>query len=73
MDNPYDLRSWSLLYREDVLREARKRQLAELTRTDGWMRSARSRVVLACKRVLSGLRPGLRRTPASREPEPSRW
>ncbi len=32
MDNPYDLYSWSRLYREDALREARERRLVRAGR-----------------------------------------
>jgi hypothetical protein len=32
MHNPYDLHSWSKLYREDVFREARVRHLADRAR-----------------------------------------
>jgi hypothetical protein len=33
MNNPYDLHSWSKLYREEALQQARTRQLLERART----------------------------------------
>ena len=73
MDNPYDLYSWSRLYREDALREAREKQLVGLAGADRRARSLRDRMALAFKSVLLGLRPGPRNVQPCREPEASRW
>jgi hypothetical protein len=59
MDNPYDVQSWSRLYREDALREARKRHLDGRAGAERGRRFGRNRVSLACRSVLLPL---LRRT-----------
>jgi hypothetical protein len=45
MNNPYDVHSWSKLYREEALREARKRHLADSARAARRRLSGRSSVV----------------------------
>lgn len=47
MNNPYDVYSWSELHRQELLREARKRRLAEQVGAGrGGRRSGRSRAGL---------------------------
>lgn len=41
MNNPYDVHSWSKLYREEKLAEARGRHLVEQTRTQREPRESR--------------------------------
>ena len=53
MHNPYDLHSWSKHYREEALREARKRDLVERARRSWVPKSVRDRVSLVWNSVLS--------------------
>lgn len=46
MNNPYDLHSWSHLYREEALRKAWERHLADQARVGREQYSGRSRVGL---------------------------
>jgi hypothetical protein len=58
--NPYDLHYSSKLYREEALREASKRHLIGLARTDRKRSSGLSRVGRGWSRLLSLLRvPGI--------------
>ena len=41
MNNPYDVHSWSKLYREDALREAKARHLADRARAERTSSGAR--------------------------------
>ena len=59
MDNLYDIRSWSRLYREDALREARERHLTELARTRRRTRTGPDHAILSF--VRRSLLPLLRR------------
>jgi hypothetical protein len=60
--NPYDFHYSSKLYREEALREASKRHLIGLTRTDRTRPFRLSRVGLGWSRLLSLLRaPGISR------------
>jgi len=43
MDNPYDIHTWSNLYRGERLREARECHLVEQARADRKQRSGRGR------------------------------
>lgn len=52
MGNPYDIRSWSRLCREDALREAQERHLVEQAEAECGQRFGRSRVSLACRNAL---------------------
>jgi len=60
MDNLYDVRSWSRLYREDASREARERHLIELARTRRGTRTGPDHTSLSF--VRRSLLPLLRRT-----------
>jgi hypothetical protein len=53
MNNPYDLHSWSQHYREEVLREARVRDLVRSTRSSGGAHPSRARAVPIWSSVLS--------------------
>lgn len=55
MNNPYDVHSWSKEYREEALREARKRHLANSARAARRRLSGRSSVGLAWTSVLTRL------------------
>lgn len=46
MNYPYDLHAWSKYYREEALKEARERHLAEHARADRKQRCGQSRVGL---------------------------
>jgi hypothetical protein len=53
MESLYDLHSWSKQYREEVIGEARKRDLVARARVGPQRRSGRSRVGLAWASVVS--------------------
>jgi hypothetical protein len=53
MNNPYDIHSLSKYYREETLREAQVRHLAEQARRSRAPRSLRDHVSLAWRSVLS--------------------
>lgn len=55
MDNAYDLHSWSLMRREDALRDAHKRHLVERAEAEGGQRFGRNPVGAACRSVLLSL------------------
>lgn len=48
MNYPYDLHAWSKHYRQEALKEARERHLAEQARADRKQRSGQSRVGVVC-------------------------
>jgi hypothetical protein len=56
MNNPYDIQSWSRLYREERLAEAQVRRLTEQTRRSRATRSLLVRANLAWGSVLSAAR-----------------
>jgi len=67
MNNPYDLHSWSKLYREEVLQETQRRHLKGWLRANRRAQSERSRVGLAWSAVLASLRgTGFARVASSR-------
>lgn len=55
MNNPYDAHSWSKLYREQALLEARTQHLADSARAARKRRSGRISVGLAWTSVLTRL------------------
>jgi hypothetical protein len=59
VNNPYDLHSWSKLYREEALRHVRTRHLAKQARAARKQRSEQSRMGLAWASVLSLVRGAL--------------
>jgi hypothetical protein len=56
MHNPYDLHSWSKLYREEALQETQKRRLKGRLRANRQEQSERSRAGLAWGALLASLR-----------------
>lgn len=55
MNNPYDVHSWSRLYREEALQEARVRHLAERARAGRSQPSLLERVGPVWRRLLMQL------------------
>ena len=56
MNNPYDVHSWSRLYREEALQEARRRHLEGQLRENGKVSSGRTTVIPTLAKVLSLVR-----------------
>jgi hypothetical protein len=56
MHNPYDLHSWSKLYREEALQETQTRHLKGRLRASRRAQPERSRTGLAWNAVLASLR-----------------
>jgi hypothetical protein len=56
MNNAYDIHSWSKNYREEALREAQVRHLAEHARRVRAPRSVRDQVSLAWSSLMSAAR-----------------